>query len=280
MLSHFRQGGGNLSQCSHLRHRHRCFPVGAPDAEYHGDFARLAGLQLEIRLQHAAGVVTVGAATGATAPLDGNRVSVAAVGPKECLTIRFEPDDRCPEQRHVAVAALIPKLEIFGMLRQIAGLGARQHIFLDFCVDDILAILKVERVVPHVPFRRKLDVREQIERARPRAVILDTQVPNLVVLAERDEVSTFGANLGVLRFDDRVAGAVATGRAVHFERFADGLPRARPVIAGISIAQVEIAPGLVHGDGVESQTREASLCSGLEEAVAAGIVRNDRAVLG
>ena len=134
--------------------------------------------------------------------------------------------------------------------------------------------------MPHVPFRRKLDVREQIERARPRAVILDTQVPNLVVLAERDEVSTFGANVGVLRFDDRVAGAVATGRAVHFERFADGLPRARPVIAGISIAQVEIAPGLVHGDGVESQTREASLCGGLEEAVAAGIVRNDRAVLG
>lgn len=104
--------------------------------------------------------------------------------------------------------------------------------------------------------------------------------PYLVCSALGNVVGHLGLYALVLGCDNGVSGTVAALALEFIEGLAYGRPGSGPVLAGLLIAQVNVASGGVVCNAVEAVADNTSVSAALYEAVAAGVVGNDSAVLG
>src|SRR5690606_19037681 len=88
-----------------------------------------------------------------------------------------------------------------------------------------------------------LEIGADFERARCVAGVLQAQQPDFTRRILRHEIGNCAANARALPFDDGVSEAVAN--AIVFECRAARLPRDRPELARIRVAQIEILAPLV-----------------------------------
>ena len=93
------------------------------------------------------------------------------------------------------------------------------------------------------------------EPARPAAVVAQRQIPELYRGVHCDEKGLFGVDIAVIAEIFHVAQPVAARIFRHVAPHR--LPRNRPVIAGIIVADVNIMPWAVHRHAVRAETRDA-----------------------
>ncbi len=253
------------------------------DADKHHDFLCLAGGKLDIRLQGAAAGVAVGVAAGARAVHHGLRLLIAAVGADKGLAARIVARGGSADQRHPRhhgdVAADFDAL-VSVLDGKVVLDGDAEHVVLVAALRDEQRVLEVHLILLSAPLVGEFAVAEGAQAARAAAGIGELEPPVFEELSERHIVRGLGADAAVFGADFGVRGAVAAFALVLVKRFAYRLPRCRPVVAGITVAQVEVAARLIHRHRVEAQSHEAPPRPGLVETVAARVVGDDSAVLG
>ena len=178
------------------------------------------------------------------------------------------------------MAALIGVLEIVRIGRDMdVGAVINDAVFHTHRHDE-LAVLQIGQIVEGRPIAGIFDISEGRQPPRLIGRVGQLDPPDFHRPAERHEIGRFGADAGIIRGDRRVGGAVAALGFVLVERLADRLPGGAPEVTGLSVAQINIAPGLIERHGIEANAGEAALCGGFVERIAAGIVGDDGAILG
>ena len=182
-------------------------------------------------------------------------------------------------QKFVAKAVIAVGREVGGEVMK--GPGLVKEIVFDDAVREarsrgIEAHLQV-LVVDLDVMEGKLDVTKDADPARPRTGVLDLDVPQLDVVANRNEECLLGQNLMVIARKLGVRKSVAALILCFAQVFADGLPRDRPVLARVVIAKIDIMSGAIERNAVLPEARDALMLSVLVERIAAGIVRDDGA---
>ena len=248
------------------------------DAHEDHELLRFAGFQREIDLERAAGIVAVGRGSRAAAGFHDKRIRIGAVrAAQEHGAVGVEPGDVGPGNRE-------ERLEFPGLPATFQREPVEQrHVHdpvLAAALPGMLAELEIEQVLERIPLVGPFHVGEHGKGSRGVARVRELENPGFEGTADGHEVGGFGLNVRVLGFDDRVGRAVAACGAVLVKRLADRLPGGGPVVAGDVITDVEIAAGLVEGDGIEAQARESSVRGGSEEAVSARVIGDDGPVLG
>ncbi len=257
---------------------HRLGPGGAADAEQHQHVGRRSRRQCQIALDDAAAVVREVLAVPTGAALDRLGPVKAPVDAEKLLPLAVIARDGAADLRHPPPARLVPVGEVARILGQTFARGGENETVAPHGVGDILGILEIKGVLQQAPLGGELAERKNAQPARPVAGVGDLQTPVLEVPIERDEVGRRGAHAAPLALDDRVAEAEAGGRFEFVERFADRLPRGRPVVAAVAVAQVKLPAGQVHRHGVVAMAQEAAGGGRAGEAVAAGLVGDDGAI--
>ena len=156
---------------------------------------------------------------------------------------------------------------------------------IDHAIDHVSphsaeGVLNVDLIGFGVPLTGVFDISEKRQLAGRVAAVGHAANSVLKVLVQRHKTSGVAFDSGIGRFDPRVGSTGATGGAVGRQRLADRLPGTGPEVAGVAVAQVEVSARLIHRNGIKAQTREPAQRRRAEETVAAGVVGNDRSILG
>ena len=149
---------------------------------------------------------------------------------------------------------------------------------MEFRAGDELGVLHVHQVLLVIAFGGQLAVAEDGQLARLAARVAHLQPPDLMGRALRHVIQRVGGDARVLGADLGIGGAVAAAGLEAVQRLFHRPPAGGPEIAGFVVPQVDIAARLV--ELVEHIAQDAPGGAGLDEAVAAGVLRDDRAVLG
>ena len=231
------------------------------------DLPALAGLERQLDVVRADRLPAVRDRVERRAARHGRGVVPAAVRPQERVALRIEAGQRLGAGE---VGEVIAALAVLGLVVD----HARGRVDLDLAGAEVA--LEVGRIVLRVP-QAELDGGEDRELRRLGAVVGHGELPDLQILAERDEVAGAGFDAAVGRADDRVAHPVPAGVVV--QRAAGRLPRRRPEIAGRVIgrvvAQIDVAPAGVERRVVVAIAGQPAQAGIPVEGVAAGGVRDE-----
>ena len=136
-------------------------------------------------------------------------------------------------------------------------------------VETHLKVLVVHR---HM-VKAELQVGKHRERPPASAVVSQPQVPDLHRIIHRDKKRLLGVDAAVVAAVLHIAKPVAAGEVLL--RLADRLPRHRPVIPILRIAQINIVPRPVHRDAVRPKAGNAVVFRALVNQIAPGGVIED-----
>ncbi len=195
--------------------------------EHEDDLPRLARLERQLDVVRAARRPAVRDRVARASLLDGGRPGPAAIRAEERLTLRVEAD-RLLGAGEVG--------EVVAPLAVLALVVDDTVLHLDLAHREVA--LEVRRVVPRIP-ETELDGAEEREARGGGAVVHEPRPPQLECLAERDEVESLDLDTVATRPDDRVPEPVPA--AVLLEVALSRLPGRRPEVAGLVVANVEIA---------------------------------------
>ena len=141
---------------------------------------------------------------------------------------------------------------------------------------DKQGILQIHLILFVIAVVCKFGIAGQGQVPGPLRMIGDGKRPDLIGFSEGDVISGFRANPAVVGGHYGIAHAVAAFVPAQIQRLADGLPGGGPVVGGVVVPEVEVAPRLV--EAVENVTEDPAVRAGFCKAVASRIVRNDGAV--
>ncbi len=187
-----------------------------------------------------------------------------------------------PADEDLAVAVEAVRLDARG---EEGSSRAKDRLGLDRSVravacDDVLRPVEVVEVVDGVG-EAELDVAEATQVPPPLAAVAYAQDPELAgavvgLRCRRNEVENLALDAAERARDLRVGGAVPA--LVGVEVATGRLPGRAPEIARLLIAQVEVAAGLVGGNGVVAVAADAPVARVAVEGVAACGIGDDSAV--
>ena len=166
---------------------------------------------------------------------------------------------------------MIPSLAVLGLVVDYAEFacdGVAGELGIDFNLAGVKISLKVGRIIPGIP-QAELDARKGRKLDRPVAVICHRELPDFQASAQiiavsgfsqRHEIAGLGLDPLVGGADHRIPQTVTAG--IVLQVAASGLPRGRPVPAGVYaiqavIAQVEVAPTGIEGHIVVAIARDS-----------------------
>src|SRR5690606_12566949 len=175
---------------------------------------------------------------------------------------------------------LVPVLEVVGIGRYIVQDTALQDVIVLSHLDRVLTELQVDLILIVVPLVGKLEIGEGTQLTRSFAVIGHFHEPELEVSSQGYVVRGLTLNIRVTARDARISRAVTALTGVRVQGFTHRLPARRPIVPALIVAEIDVTPGLVHRNVVETQPREATLCRGLVDAVASRVVGRDGPILG
>ena len=193
------------------------------------------------------------------------RVVPTAVGAEERVALRVEAGEffRAGEIREVIAA-----LAVFGLV-----VDDPVH---DFDLAGAEIALEVGRVVLSVP-ETELDAGKERKLGGLGAPVRHREFPDFQRFTERHEISGLRLDLVAARTDGGVAHAVAA--FVLVELGARGLPRWRPELVGVVVADIEVAPADIERRVVVAVPGQAAQARVAVKGIAAGGV-GDEAEIG
>ena len=235
--------------------------------QYEDQFLGFARLESDVTLESTAGIAVVVHLTGALALFYSDRVGIGAVRTNEAVQIAVIAGDRSTYHAEetlsvvgtgsVLAAVLVDVLEDLVALK--AGTGDEQ------------GVLEVDLILFVIVVVGELYETECGQVSRLVAVVGDDCTPYLISCPDGYIISDFGGNAGIVCGNYGVSGTVAADALVRIQRLAYRLPCSRPVILGVVIPQVNVASGQCH-HGVEAETADSAVCTGLDKAVSGSVV--------
>ena len=213
-------------------------------------------------------------------PLDYHRRGVAPVRPDEGGAIRVIAGHFGAGHGQKGVPPLVLLLEVVGHIGEVHVGAVVDDVAGHVHLENVLGVLKIDQIVVGIPIAGIFHVGECAQAARSLAQVGELDVPALESLPQGNKVCRFRSYPAVLGRDDSVGRPMAALRLVPIQGLAHRLPRGRPVVLALAVAQVDVPPRLIHGERIEPQPQEPSLGGRLVEAVPSGVIGNDGAVFG
>ena len=224
--------------------------------------------QRDFRGQRAAAVAAVIQLVSQIAGLNARGVCKAAVAAQEFLPVAAVGSNLRPAQAEEPFN-LFFLIFVDGLLNAVSpevGLGNKQRVL------QVYQVLLVIRLVG------EFTVAADGQVPNPVRIVPHQNPPNLVLRAQGHIVHCLGVNPRVVCQHVGVGDAVAALTVVLGQILSHRLPGSGPVVPAVIVPQVDVASGLVKV--VEPIPKNSSIGARLAEAVAAGLIGNNRAVLG
>ena len=130
---------------------------------------------------------------------------------------------------------------------------------MEFRAGDELRILHVHQVLLVITLGGQFAVAEHGDIPRFAACVAHFQAPHLVCRALRHVVQRLGLDARIGGTDFSISGAVAADRFEGVQRLFHRPPARGPEIAGLVVAQIDIAPRLV--ELIEDVAQDAPRCA-------------------
>lgn len=241
---------------------------GTLHAQHEGDGLGLARLQLQHGVQGAAGVA-VEAQLVAQIAVDHSLGVVEAVAPQEAFAAAAVALHGAASQAEEALGA------VFSILAHVAILVdvLEDEIIVEGGGGDELGVLEVHQILLVVGFGGEFAVAQGRDLAGLVGLVGHLNAPHLVGSALGHVIQHLGSDTGVFALDLGVGGAVAGDGLVLLQGLLHRTPGSRPVVAGLVVAQVDVAARLV--ELVEGIADDTASGAGLHEAVAASVLGHD-----
>ena len=153
----------------------------------------------------------------------------------------------------------------------------QDEIFVELRPRDELGVLHVHQVLGIEALRCELRIAEDGDLPRPVRQVLQGDAPDLMGRTHGDIVQGAAADPVVLADEFRIARAVVAFSLVLIQRLLHRFPAGGPEFPGLLIAQIDIPAGLIKL--IEYIAEDPPGCAALDEAVSAGIHRDDGAVI-
>ena len=148
---------------------------------------------------------------------------------------------------------------------------------MEFRLGDELRVLHVHQVLGIEAFGRELGISEYADLPRPVRQVLQCNRPYFMRRPHGHIVQGPAPDSLVFAHEFRIACSVVALGFVLVQGLADRLPAGAPEVPGFFVPQVDIPAGLIKL--VKCITEDSSSRAALHKAVAAGIHRDDRAVV-
>lgn len=238
-----------------------------------GHRAALAGLQLQRRVQRAAGISAVVQTVVATAVYHSLRAGEPVLPQKPLPAARVAGHLRACQTEE-------PFQPIFAVGLNIAEFVdvLQQMVALELSTGNVLRVLHVHQILLVVAVSGQFAVAEQRQLPGPIGKVGQLHPPDLVRSVQRHIVQRLAFDVLIPAFDLGIGRAVTADGLVAFQRLLHRPPAGRPVFAGLVIPQIHIAARLV--ELVEGIAQDPARCAGLDKAVAARILRHNCAIGG
>ncbi len=234
-------------------------------AQHEHDHPCFAGIEVDLHMMRTNRCPAMRLGVGRFPLLDRLRSIPTTIGAHESFTLRVKTAQRFGASE---IGEMIAPLAIFGLVIN--------DLILNFDLTDAQVALIVGHVVVGVP-QAEFDQREGRQTRRSQPVIGDAQLPDFEILAQRHEIASASLDPLIGRGNDGVARPMTTGIAV--EHGTSRLPRRRPEVLAVVVAQIDITPAHVQRDIVVAIASQAAQPRIAVERIAAGSIGNDPEVV-
>ena len=153
----------------------------------------------------------------------------------------------------------------------------QKEVVVEFRPCDELCVLHVHQVLGVKALRRQFRVSEYADLPRPVGQVLHADPPNLMSRAHGTIIHRTAPDPVVFTDEFGIARPVVAFGFILVQRLPDRLPAGAPEVTRLFIPQIDIPSGFVKL--IEGIAEDPSGGPALDEAVSAGVYRNNRAVI-